>query len=223
MQDFSAGQWDEALDKFRRATDIFRRIGDTAAEGNAAYNEAEILVRQGRYCRGRRAAHRRAADRPGRGGRGAGGAGPAGVGPRRWPERTTSTGPSPWRGTHGSASTGWVSPRRWRDRPGPGRDPPGGRPIGRSRRGTRSPRRIRRAGRRPSTVSGVGSSAATGRPEEARELYAVALAAAEEAGDRLEQGLALAALAAASRRTPRLRGAPEPRDPWLDRCRPAER
>ncbi len=49
MQDFSAGQWDESLAKFRRATDLFRRIGDTAAEGNAAYNEAEILVRQGRH------------------------------------------------------------------------------------------------------------------------------------------------------------------------------
>ena len=50
MQDFAAGRWDEALAKFRRATEIFRRIGDTAAEGNAAYNEAEILVRQGRYA-----------------------------------------------------------------------------------------------------------------------------------------------------------------------------
>jgi class 3 adenylate cyclase/tetratricopeptide (TPR) repeat protein len=50
MQDFAAGRWNESLDRFRRATDLFRRIGDTAAEGNASYNEAEILVRQGRYA-----------------------------------------------------------------------------------------------------------------------------------------------------------------------------
>ncbi len=48
-QDFAGGHWDEALANFRRATDIFRRIGDTAAEGNAMYNEAEILVRQARH------------------------------------------------------------------------------------------------------------------------------------------------------------------------------
>jgi class 3 adenylate cyclase/tetratricopeptide (TPR) repeat protein len=49
-QDFAGGHWDEALANFRRATEIFRRIGDTAAEGNAMYNEAEILVRQARYA-----------------------------------------------------------------------------------------------------------------------------------------------------------------------------
>jgi len=49
-QDFAGGHWDEALANFRRATEIFRRIGDTAAEGNAMYNEAEILVRQSRYA-----------------------------------------------------------------------------------------------------------------------------------------------------------------------------
>ena len=50
MQDFAAGRWNESLDRFRRATEMFRRIGDTAAEGNASCNEAEILVRQGRYA-----------------------------------------------------------------------------------------------------------------------------------------------------------------------------
>ena len=50
MQDFSGGRWDESLGNFRKATEIFRRIGDTAAEGNAIYNEAEILVRQGWYA-----------------------------------------------------------------------------------------------------------------------------------------------------------------------------
>ena len=50
MQDFAAGRWNESLERFRRSTDLFRRIGDTAAEGNASCNEAEILVRQGRYA-----------------------------------------------------------------------------------------------------------------------------------------------------------------------------
>jgi len=50
MQDFGAGRWNESLAKFRQATGLFRRIGDTAAEGNAMYNEAEILVRQDRYA-----------------------------------------------------------------------------------------------------------------------------------------------------------------------------
>jgi tetratricopeptide (TPR) repeat protein len=50
MQDFAAGRWDESLDRFHRATEMFRRIGDTAAEANASCNEAEILVRQGRYA-----------------------------------------------------------------------------------------------------------------------------------------------------------------------------
>ena len=53
MQDFGAGRWNESLTKFRQATGLFRRIGDTAAEGNAIYNEAEILVRQRRYAEAR--------------------------------------------------------------------------------------------------------------------------------------------------------------------------
>ncbi len=48
-QDVTAGRWNESLADFRRAADLFRRIGDTAAEGNAIYNRAEILVRQCRY------------------------------------------------------------------------------------------------------------------------------------------------------------------------------
>jgi len=53
MQDFGAGRWNESLAKFRQATGLFQRIGDTAAEGNAIYNEAEILVRQRRYAEAR--------------------------------------------------------------------------------------------------------------------------------------------------------------------------
>ena len=49
-QDVTAGRWNESLADFRRAADLFHRIGDTAAEGNAIYNRAEILVRQRRYA-----------------------------------------------------------------------------------------------------------------------------------------------------------------------------
>jgi class 3 adenylate cyclase/tetratricopeptide (TPR) repeat protein len=49
-QHFTRGEWTESIANFRRATEIFRRIGDTAAEANASYNEAEMLVRQGRYA-----------------------------------------------------------------------------------------------------------------------------------------------------------------------------
>jgi class 3 adenylate cyclase/tetratricopeptide (TPR) repeat protein len=52
-QDVTAGRWNESIASFRRATDIFRRIGDTAAEANASYNEAEMLVRQRRYAEAR--------------------------------------------------------------------------------------------------------------------------------------------------------------------------
>jgi tetratricopeptide (TPR) repeat protein len=48
-QDFAQGRWTESIASFGRATDLFRRIGDTAAEANASYNRAEMLVRQGRY------------------------------------------------------------------------------------------------------------------------------------------------------------------------------
>ncbi|HEX2895414.1 MAG TPA: adenylate/guanylate cyclase domain-containing protein [Marmoricola sp.] len=48
-QDVTAGRWDASLTDFERAAELFRRIGDTAAEGNAIYNRAEILVRQRRY------------------------------------------------------------------------------------------------------------------------------------------------------------------------------
>ncbi len=47
VQAFGAGQWNEALGSYRRAAGIFRRIGDTASEVNADYNQAELLVRQG--------------------------------------------------------------------------------------------------------------------------------------------------------------------------------
>ena len=49
-QDFTAGRWSQSLTDFRRAADLFRRTGDAAAEVNAVYNQAEILVRQRRYA-----------------------------------------------------------------------------------------------------------------------------------------------------------------------------
>ncbi|HSU01250.1 MAG TPA: adenylate/guanylate cyclase domain-containing protein [Nocardioides sp.] len=49
VQAFTAGRWDEALARYRRATDLFRRIGDTASEGNTAFNTAELLVCQRRH------------------------------------------------------------------------------------------------------------------------------------------------------------------------------
>ena len=49
VQAFGAGRWDEARVKYQRATDIFRRVGDTASEGNAIYNQVELLVRQRKY------------------------------------------------------------------------------------------------------------------------------------------------------------------------------
>jgi class 3 adenylate cyclase/tetratricopeptide (TPR) repeat protein len=49
-QDASRGEWTESIANFARATELFRRIGDTAAEANASYNQGEMLVRQGRYA-----------------------------------------------------------------------------------------------------------------------------------------------------------------------------
>ena len=49
VQEFTHGRWNEALASYRQASDIFRRIGDTASEVNALYNQAELLVCQRRY------------------------------------------------------------------------------------------------------------------------------------------------------------------------------
>ncbi len=48
VQAFGQGRWNDALADYRRAAEIFRRIGDSANESNALYNQAELLVRQGR-------------------------------------------------------------------------------------------------------------------------------------------------------------------------------
>ncbi|MGH3348936.1 MAG: adenylate/guanylate cyclase domain-containing protein [Nocardioides sp.] len=50
VEAFTHGRWDEALAQYRQAGQIFRRTGDSASEVNAAYNQAELLVRQGRFA-----------------------------------------------------------------------------------------------------------------------------------------------------------------------------
>jgi class 3 adenylate cyclase/tetratricopeptide (TPR) repeat protein len=42
------GRWTAALEMFERAADSFRRVGDTTNAANAAYNQADLLIRQGR-------------------------------------------------------------------------------------------------------------------------------------------------------------------------------
>jgi tetratricopeptide (TPR) repeat protein len=49
VEAFTHGRWEEALTQYRQAAEIFRRTGDSASEVNAAYNQAELLVRQGRF------------------------------------------------------------------------------------------------------------------------------------------------------------------------------
>jgi class 3 adenylate cyclase/tetratricopeptide (TPR) repeat protein len=43
----AGGRWIDALADFRRAAEIFDRVGDTASAGSAVFNQAEVLVRQG--------------------------------------------------------------------------------------------------------------------------------------------------------------------------------
>ena len=43
-------RWPEAVLSFGKAAEIYRRIGDTQGEGLASYNQAEVLVRQGRLA-----------------------------------------------------------------------------------------------------------------------------------------------------------------------------
>lgn len=44
-------RWVEAAPTFGKAAAIYRRIGDTAGEGNAMFNQADVLVRQGHLDR----------------------------------------------------------------------------------------------------------------------------------------------------------------------------
>jgi tetratricopeptide (TPR) repeat protein len=44
------GSWTEALSMFGDAADLYRRIGDSANEANVAYNQADVLIRQGRVA-----------------------------------------------------------------------------------------------------------------------------------------------------------------------------
>jgi class 3 adenylate cyclase/tetratricopeptide (TPR) repeat protein len=44
------GQWDRSADMLDQAATIFRRVGDTANEANAQYNQADLLIRQRRFA-----------------------------------------------------------------------------------------------------------------------------------------------------------------------------
>ena len=48
MQEYNDARWEQSLILLRRASEIFHRTGDTAAEANALYNQVELLVRQRR-------------------------------------------------------------------------------------------------------------------------------------------------------------------------------
>lgn len=48
VEAMNANRWADSADLSQRAAEMFHRIGDTAFEGNALFNRAEILVRQGR-------------------------------------------------------------------------------------------------------------------------------------------------------------------------------
>ena len=43
------GDWDTAESRFDEATELFRRVGDTANEANALYNRSDVLQRQARF------------------------------------------------------------------------------------------------------------------------------------------------------------------------------
>ena len=218
MQDFSAGQWDESLAKFRRATDIFRRIGDTAAEGNAAYNEAEILVRQGRHSD-------------------AGGLLTDVLRIARAVEdeelvalaqRESARVLAGSTDVDGAVALARDARDRF-DRLGEAAEVVATDLVlveilqgsGRSAEAAAALDLLDGSAGPAATVHRLRArqQADAGRPEEARELYGVALAAAEEVGDRLEQdspphgGLAPASTLVA----------PGRRDPRLDRCGPVER
>ena len=46
---YNAGAWNEAIDAFARAAAGFHRLGDDADEATALYNQADVLVAQGRH------------------------------------------------------------------------------------------------------------------------------------------------------------------------------
>ncbi|MDN5796822.1 MAG: AAA family ATPase [Intrasporangium sp.] len=42
-------EWELAEERYARAATLFRRVGDTAEEANTLYNQADLLIRQGRH------------------------------------------------------------------------------------------------------------------------------------------------------------------------------
>ena len=49
MRAFLEGQWPLAQDRFAMAAELLHRVGDTANEAVALYNQAEMAIRQGRF------------------------------------------------------------------------------------------------------------------------------------------------------------------------------
>ena len=47
------GRWPLAQERLERASELMRRVGDTANEALAAYNRADLAIRQGRFERPR--------------------------------------------------------------------------------------------------------------------------------------------------------------------------
>ena len=194
-QDVTAGRWNESLADFRRAADLFRRIGDTAAEGNAALQPgrdpgAPASVRRGAGPAARTSSGSRA----------------------RWRTRSSSPWPSvsrPARSPDPVLSTRRVAllrdararfealgrVRRGREHgPRAGRAPPGRRTVtaGRRRPG---PRRRRAPERDPPEAGRPRSRARRTARTHARSAFDTGLELAERDGDLLEQALVLAELA----------------------------
>ncbi|MEO6511072.1 MAG: adenylate/guanylate cyclase domain-containing protein, partial [Nocardioides sp.] len=49
MRALQEGQWPLAQERLERASELMRRVGDTANEANTAYNRADLAIRQGRF------------------------------------------------------------------------------------------------------------------------------------------------------------------------------
>lgn len=50
IRSLAEGAWQTALSRLEDATELFRRVGDTANEANALYGRADVLQRQARYA-----------------------------------------------------------------------------------------------------------------------------------------------------------------------------
>ena len=220
VQAFTAGEWDQALASYREATDLFRRIGDTASEGNALYNQAELLVCQHRYDEAAlllpgvlRIARGGAGRRAGRAGAAGAGSDDGGSGRRRRSGRPPAAHAGRFDDAGGAS-------RGAGHRPGARRGPARGRASRGGRRGARPGRRECGAGdgASPTMHRLIGRHhASEDRLDEARLMLLAGLEVARRETNRFEEGLLLLELAALGpsggerRRGPRVPGAGDPR------------